>query len=189
MAHESYICEYSPRTKFLFTSADTSQALFAEEIYYIWMHWVIKMAFLLFYLRFATTRTFRYLVYGTMGLNTIFSLITWLLYVLQCVPLDAVFHPAAHPTAKCLDRRVLAFVPTAFVSATTPNPGSSIHLTSKTERIRRHSHPNPPHPPALEHPSLAAETPDANQHRLSRQPSSSRLHAPHHRPRLLRKEH
>ncbi|PMD65643.1 uncharacterized protein K444DRAFT_608218 [Hyaloscypha bicolor E] len=89
-------------------------ALFAEEIYYIWMHWVIKMAFLLFYLRFATTRTFRCLVYGTMGLNTIFSIITWLLYVLQCMPLDAIFHPAAHPKAKCVDRAVLAFAPTGF---------------------------------------------------------------------------
>ncbi|PMD31099.1 hypothetical protein L207DRAFT_473067 [Hyaloscypha variabilis F] len=91
-----------------------SYALFAEEIYYIWMHWVIKTAFLLFYLRFATSRTFRYLVYGTMGLNTIFSIITWILYVLQCMPLDALFHPAAHPGAKCINRAVLAFVPTGF---------------------------------------------------------------------------
>jgi hypothetical protein len=71
------------------------------------MHWVIKMAFLLFYLRF--------LVYGTMGLNTLFAIITWLLYVLQCVPLDAYFNPAAHPAVKCLDKSILAFVPAAFV--------------------------------------------------------------------------
>lgn len=141
--------------------ADMSQALFAEEIYYIWMHWVIKMAFLLFYLRFATTRTFRYLVYGTMGLNTIFSLITWLLYVLQCVPLDAVFHPAAHPTAKCIDRSVLAFVPTAFVSLH-PNMKLRTRLTRDTECFRRHSHPHPPHPPPLEHPSLPTQTPHPN---------------------------
>ena len=109
-----------PLTKVVFRLANCSQALFAEEIYYIWMHWVIKMAFLLFYLRFATTRTFRCLVYGTMGLNTIFSIITWLLYVLQCMPLDAIFHPAAHPTAKCVDRAVLAFAPTGFVSLSNP---------------------------------------------------------------------
>ena len=116
MALEPFICELNPPILLLHTLADPFQALFAEEIYYIWMHWVIKMAFLLFYLRFATTRTFRYLVYSTMGLNTIFSTITWTLYVLQCMPLDALFHPAAHPTAKCVDRAVLAFVPTGFVS-------------------------------------------------------------------------
>ena len=116
MALEPFICELNPPILLLHTLADPFQALFAEEIYYIWMHWVIKMAFLLFYLRFATTRTFKYLVYSTMGLNTIFSTITWTLYVLQCMPLDALFHPAAHPTAKCVDRAVLAFVPTGFVS-------------------------------------------------------------------------
>jgi hypothetical protein len=116
VAHESDICEPFPSKWILFTVPNAFQALFAEEIYYIWMHWVIKMAFLLFYLRFATTRTFRYLVYGTMGLNNIFSIITWLLYVLQCMPIDAIFHPAAHPTAKCINRAVLAFVPTGFVS-------------------------------------------------------------------------
>jgi hypothetical protein len=79
------------------------------------MHWVIKMAFLLFYLRFATAKTFKFLVYGTMGLNTLFAIITWLLYVLQCVPLDAYFNPAAHPAVKCLDKSILAFVPAAFV--------------------------------------------------------------------------
>jgi hypothetical protein len=51
-----------------------------------------------------------------MALNTVFAVITWLLYLFQCVPLDAYFHPAAHPSVKCLDRSVLAFVPAAFVS-------------------------------------------------------------------------
>ncbi len=79
------------------------------------MHWIIKMAFLLFYLRFANAKTFRSLIYGTMALNTVFAIITWLIYTFQCVPLDAYFHPAAHPTVRCLDRSVLAFVPAAFV--------------------------------------------------------------------------
>ncbi|KAE8444094.1 hypothetical protein EG329_000876 [Mollisiaceae sp. DMI_Dod_QoI] len=88
-------------------------ALFVEELYYVLMHWVIKMAFLLFYLRFATKR-FRTLVLCTMGLNTLFTLIQWLLYCLQCIPLDTFFHPAAHPTVKCLDNKILAFVPAAL---------------------------------------------------------------------------
>jgi hypothetical protein len=77
------------------------------------MHWVIKTAFLLFYLRFAT-KIFRTLVYCTVGLNTILTLIIWLMYCFQCMPLDAFFNPAAHPTTKCLDNSILAFVPAAF---------------------------------------------------------------------------
>ena len=80
------------------------------------MHWVIKMTFLLFYLRLAHTNTFKWLTYGTMGLNTVFTLIIWLIYVLQCVPLDAYFHPQAHPDVICLPTKVLYYVPAALVS-------------------------------------------------------------------------
>jgi hypothetical protein len=91
------------------------------------MHWVIKMAFLLFYLRFANTRLFRNLVYCTMALNTLTAVTTWTIYCLQCMPLDAYFHPEAHPTVKCLDKSVLAFVPAAFVSLS--NHRSTTYLT------------------------------------------------------------
>ena len=80
------------------------------------MHFIIKMAFLLFYLRFAT-KTFRKLVYCTMGINGLFTLITILIYCFQCKPLDAFFHPLNHPGVKCIDNSVLAFVPAAFVSS------------------------------------------------------------------------
>ncbi|CZR51053.1 uncharacterized protein PAC_00928 [Phialocephala subalpina] len=90
-----------------------TNALFVEEIYYVWMHWVVKTAFLLFYLRFAV-KGFRVLVFCTMGLNTLFTVITWLVYCFQCIPLDAFFNKAAHPEVKCLDNSILAFVPAAF---------------------------------------------------------------------------
>lgn len=92
------------------------QGLFIEEIYYVWMHWIIKMAFLLFYLRFAT-KLFRSLVYCTIGLNTLFTIIQWFIYCLQCIPLDTFFHPEAHPNVKCFDNSILAFVPAALVSS------------------------------------------------------------------------
>lgn len=78
------------------------------------MHWVVKTAFLLFYLRFAV-KGFRLLVFCTMGLNTLFTVITWLVYCFQCIPLDAFFNKAAYPEVKCLDNSILAFVPAAFV--------------------------------------------------------------------------
>ncbi|KAH6663542.1 hypothetical protein B0J14DRAFT_258505 [Halenospora varia] len=90
-----------------------TNALFAEEMIYVWMHWAIKMAFLLFYLRFAI-KLFRTLVFWTIGLNTLFTIIIWLIYCFQCIPLSAFFNPTMHPGVKCLKNSILAFVPAAF---------------------------------------------------------------------------
>lgn len=111
-----------------FSNIHDSQGLFIEELYYVWMHWVIKMAFLSFYLRFAT-KLFKKLVYCTIGLNTLFTLIQWLIYCLQCIPLDTFVHPTAHPNVKCLDNSVLAFVPAALVS---PWATFQSHTTNRT---------------------------------------------------------
>ncbi|KAL2059803.1 hypothetical protein VTL71DRAFT_10187 [Oculimacula yallundae] len=88
-------------------------ALFVEELFYVLMHWVIKMAFLLFYLRFAT-KVFRTLVICTIGLNCAFTVAQWLLYCLQCMPIDAFFHPELHPGVQCIDNKILAFLPAAL---------------------------------------------------------------------------
>ena len=80
------------------------------------MHWIIKMTFLLFYLRLAHNNTFKYVIWGTMGLNTIFTITIWFIYCLQCIPLDAYFHKAAHPDVTCLSTKVLYYVPAALVS-------------------------------------------------------------------------
>jgi hypothetical protein len=87
-----------------------------------------------------------------MGLNTIFSIITWLLYVLQCMPLDAIFHPAAHPKAKCVDRAVLAFAPTGFVSLFNRR-FQRTYLTPDKECLHRYSNPHPPNSATLANPS------------------------------------
>ncbi|OCK77487.1 hypothetical protein K432DRAFT_255139, partial [Lepidopterella palustris CBS 459.81] len=85
--------------------------LFVEEIFYMFTHWVIKQAFLLFYLRLSPKLNFRRWVWVTMGLNTAFCLINWLLAFLQCIPFDAILHPAAHSEAKCIPKLVLLIVP------------------------------------------------------------------------------
>jgi len=82
---------------------------------YTFMHFIIKMAFLLFYLRFAT-KTFRKLVWVTIGLNAVMSLAIILLYCFQCLPLDAFFNKANHPNVKCVKDTYLAFIPASFVS-------------------------------------------------------------------------
>lgn len=43
--------------------------LFIEEVYYYFVHWVIKFAFLFFYLRLSPDRTFRMLVHVGMATN------------------------------------------------------------------------------------------------------------------------
>lgn len=86
-----------------------------EELWYMVTHFTIKMTFLIFYIRLSPDRKFRITCFATMGLNTVFMIINWLLALLQCIPLDAYFHPEAHPNAKCIDKGVLLLGPSILV--------------------------------------------------------------------------
>ncbi|KAL5340157.1 hypothetical protein BJX70DRAFT_396930 [Aspergillus crustosus] len=88
--------------------------LFAEEILYIWMQFIIKQGFLMFYLRLANKPSFTYSVYATMVLNFLIAVALWLLYCLQCRPLPAFWNAAAYPDADCLDSSVTYYVPVAL---------------------------------------------------------------------------
>ncbi|KAK8862194.1 hypothetical protein PGQ11_008429 [Apiospora arundinis] len=90
--------------------------LFYEEIFYMFMHWSIKHTFLMFYLRLSPNHTFRRLVWATMVLNTAFMVVNWLLAFLQCIPMDAIFHPERHPDAKCINKNLLLMGPSVLVS-------------------------------------------------------------------------
>ncbi|KAJ5216800.1 hypothetical protein N7468_009808 [Penicillium chermesinum] len=69
-----------------------SKLLFAEEISYIWMQFIIKTAFLLFYLRLTSSTTF----------------------IKGCMPLAAFWDLPAHPNAKCLPKSVTYYVPVSL---------------------------------------------------------------------------
>ncbi|EYE98765.1 uncharacterized protein EURHEDRAFT_373853 [Aspergillus ruber CBS 135680] len=88
--------------------------LFIEEIYWMFLHWVIKQAFLLFYLRLSPQRGFQIAVYITMGINTSFTIINCMLGFMQCRPMDAMIHPELYPNAQCLSQYVVMMVPTAL---------------------------------------------------------------------------
>ncbi|KAF9639898.1 putative integral membrane protein [Lasiodiplodia theobromae] len=87
------------------------KGLFAIEIYYIWMHFYLKMGFLLFYMRLSHVPSFRILIYMTMVGNALCTVGIWLLYCLQCIPLEAFWNPAKYPDTICLNSSVTYFVP------------------------------------------------------------------------------
>ncbi|KAJ5365703.1 hypothetical protein N7517_008589 [Penicillium concentricum] len=91
-----------------------TQWLFIEEVFYMFVHFTLKQAFLMFYLRLSPKRSFQLAVYGTMVMCTLFLVVEWLLAFLQARPLTAMFHPEAYPNAKYLSQYVVQMVPTAL---------------------------------------------------------------------------
>ncbi|KAE8353447.1 hypothetical protein BDV28DRAFT_148027 [Aspergillus coremiiformis] len=88
--------------------------LFIEEIFYMFTHWTLKQVFLIFYLRLSPRRGFKLSVYGTMALNTIFTVINWLLAIFQCTPFDSILHPAKYPYAVCMNKFVVLMLPSVL---------------------------------------------------------------------------
>ncbi|KAF2130545.1 hypothetical protein P153DRAFT_220463 [Dothidotthia symphoricarpi CBS 119687] len=88
--------------------------LFVEEVYYYFVHWVIKSAFLFFYLRLSPKKTFRMFVFIGMATNMAIFIANTLIAVLQCTPFDEIFHPGTHPDAKCLHKIILLIVPSVL---------------------------------------------------------------------------
>lgn len=82
----------------------------------MFVHFTLKQAFLVFYLRLSPRKDFRLAVYGTVAMCTIFLGVEWMLAFLQARPLQAMFHPKAYPNAKFLSQYVVQMVPTALVS-------------------------------------------------------------------------
>ncbi|KAL3480980.1 hypothetical protein BJX99DRAFT_194707 [Aspergillus californicus] len=113
--------------------------LFVEEVFYMFVHFTLKLTFLLFYLRLSPRRTFIWTVYGTMAMCVVCLAIEWLLAFLQARPLDAYFHPEKYPNAERLSDYVVQMVPTALnafldiVILILPVP-TVLHLQMSTRR-------------------------------------------------------
>ncbi|RFU23570.1 hypothetical protein B7463_g12768, partial [Scytalidium lignicola] len=87
------------------------KGLLAEEFWYIWMQFSVKMCFLLFYFRLSKASQFRMALWGVIGFHIATTVVIWLLYGLQCRPLAAFYDPASYPGVKCLSTDVTYFVP------------------------------------------------------------------------------
>ncbi|KAF2202070.1 hypothetical protein GQ43DRAFT_10513 [Delitschia confertaspora ATCC 74209] len=85
--------------------------LFIEEVFYYCVHFVIKNAFLFFYLRLSPDKNFRLMVFLGFGTNAAIFVINVLMAFFQCVPMDEIFHPGTHPNAFCIEKLVLLIVP------------------------------------------------------------------------------
>ncbi|OJD30039.1 uncharacterized protein BKCO1_6700011 [Diplodia corticola] len=118
--HITQVQTESPESLPKLLKAMLRQGLFVIEIYYVWMHFHLKLGFLLFYLRLSHLKSFRIVVYVTMACNGLLTVGIWLLYFLQCTPLEAFWNPMKYPKTHCLDTSITYFVPYSFVSSETP---------------------------------------------------------------------
>ncbi|KAL4960092.1 uncharacterized protein BDV14DRAFT_193225 [Aspergillus stella-maris] len=98
----------------LFVTDSDLALLFAEEILYIWMQFIIKHGFLQIYLRLANKTSFLYSIYATMALNLAIAIALCLLYCLQCRPLPAFWNLVDYPGAICLKTSVTYYVPVSL---------------------------------------------------------------------------
>ena len=75
------------------------------------------MSFLTFYLRvLSISPVYKKAVYAVMAFTTMQTIAVLLFYGLQCLPLDAFFHPENYPEAKCIPTPVTLYFPASMVS-------------------------------------------------------------------------
>ncbi|KAF1911462.1 hypothetical protein BDU57DRAFT_461805 [Ampelomyces quisqualis] len=85
--------------------------LYILPIYYTFMHFIIKNAFLAYYLRLSPNRNFRLWVGVGFGLNMCSFLYALLIVVFQCTPVTAALKTLARLTAQCTDRQFVLYTP------------------------------------------------------------------------------
>ena len=89
-------------------------------VYYSVMHFLIKAAFLTYYLRLSPNRIFRLWVGVGFGLNIGLLIINLLIIVFQCIPVSAALTIKGRLTAQCMNQHFVLMAPAVVVSATLP---------------------------------------------------------------------
>ena len=89
-------------------------------VYYSVMHFLIKAAFLTYYLRLSPNRIFRLWVGVGFGLNTGLLIINLLIIVFQCIPVSAALTIKGRLTAQCMNQHFVLMAPAVVVSAALP---------------------------------------------------------------------
>jgi hypothetical protein len=92
------------------------QWLYILAVYYSAMHFLIKNAFLAYYLRLSVHRRFRLSIGLGFGLNIGLLLINLLLIVFQCIPVAAAYNPLMRLRgAECMNRYYILMAPSTVV--------------------------------------------------------------------------
>lgn len=83
-----------------------SKGLLAEEFVYVFMQFAVKMCFLLFFFRLSKNKMFRACLWATIAFHALSTVGIWLIYALQCMPLEAFYDKAKHPSVQCVSNDV-----------------------------------------------------------------------------------
>lgn len=82
------------------------KGLLAEEFIYVWMQFSIKMCFLLFFFRLSKNKIFRASLWSVIAFHVLTTIGIWLLYGLQCQPLEAFYDKVKYPEVQCISNDV-----------------------------------------------------------------------------------
>ena len=108
----------STKCSYFDPSGELVKWLYILAVYYSTMHFLIKNAFLTYYLRLSVQRSFRLFIGLGFGLNIGLLLINLLLIVVQCIPVAAAFNPLRRIAgAECMNRYYVLMAPSTVVSS------------------------------------------------------------------------
>ncbi|KAL5113675.1 hypothetical protein ACEQ8H_008462 [Pleosporales sp. CAS-2024a] len=88
--------------------------LYILSVYYALMHFLIKSAFLTYYLRLSPNRSFRTWIGVGYGLNFGSLMVSIFVIVFQCIPVKAALTTLGRLDATCMDRRFILFAPSSM---------------------------------------------------------------------------
>jgi hypothetical protein len=108
----------STRCSYFDPTGELVKWLYILAVYYSTMHFLIKNAFLTYYLRLSIHRSFRLWVGLGFGLNIGLFLINLALIVFQCIPVAAAFTPLLRiKGAECMNRYYVLLAPSTLVQS------------------------------------------------------------------------
>ncbi|KAF1972592.1 hypothetical protein BU23DRAFT_568809 [Bimuria novae-zelandiae CBS 107.79] len=112
MAYDALCRAGSTKCSYLDPSGELIKWLYILAVYYSTMHFLIKYAFLTYYLRLSINHAFRLYVSPGFGLNIGLLLINLALIVFQCIPVAAAFTPLLRIAgAECMNGYYILMAP------------------------------------------------------------------------------
>jgi hypothetical protein len=99
--------------------------MYILAVYYSGMHFLIKNAFLAFYLRLSPNRIFRLWIGVGFGLNVGLLFINILLLVFQCIPVSAALSVLGRLESQCMNQEFTLYGPATIVRPSLALPANA----------------------------------------------------------------